>query len=576
MPKFGDYPELTSGGITSAADVSVVVKDAQGAPATKYVKLSELQTAIGSGSGLSTATTQSLQTNTTAADGDMVLVNGYYTAGDGVVLWYRWNAASTATPDGVDASHPGLIIQPTGVSGAGRWIAQDVGLTRNVRWYGAKGDNAQNDAPYINAACQTSCNVFLPNGYYKTDSTIVIKSYMSFEGESRSGTTIRYTGTDWAIKFDINNFGFRFGRFTLTRTVAGDGIPQYNGILVSPTSGAYAGTTITNGHFYDLIITYYAIGLQLGNSGICATSENELHNLSISNCLTAVKVTDYNTLDNVFLNLGMSYVNKCIECVSGGGETHVISGSVSYAGYWNADFAAFSFLSGGVYSVRGMRCEVCACRLFATATGATLYLDTCTSSATTGTHTIDANYHTNVIALNCNFDKPVRGTYHTGVLEMNGCVFDTAVSTPSSWVDDLAKPSGLGELRLINCFQRNYPDQNLTRIPDYVSAATAGIDLRQKWNDAGQSFEAITTDITDTTSASTSNLLNLKIGGTSKAKITKGGVPTFAGDTLTLEAAKTPASATATGTTGMICWDASYLYICTATNTWRRVAHSTW
>lgn len=47
MPKFGDYPELTSGGITSAANVSVVVKDAQGAPATKYVKLTELQTSIG-------------------------------------------------------------------------------------------------------------------------------------------------------------------------------------------------------------------------------------------------------------------------------------------------------------------------------------------------------------------------------------------------------------------------------------------------------------------------------------------------------------------------------------------------
>lgn len=40
--------------------------------------------------------------------------------------------------------------------------------------------------------------------------------------------------------------------------------------------------------------------------------------------------------------------------------------------------------------------------------------------------------------------------------------------------------------------------------------------------------------------------------------------------------AQTPASAGATGNAGEIAWDANYLYICTATNTWRRVAHATW
>lgn len=575
MPKFGDYPELLASGISTPASVSLAVKDAQSTPATKRITLSQLQTAIGGGN-LTTTTTQALQTNTTATDGTMVLVNGYYTAGDGVVLWYRWVAASTATADGVDASHPGLIIQPTGVAGAGRWIAQDVGSTRNVRWYGAKGDNAQNDAPYINAACQTGCNVYLPNGYYKTDSTITIKSYMSFEGESRQNTTIRYTGTDWAITFDRSNYGFRFGNLTLTRPLAGNGVPQYNGILISPTSGTYNGTQITNGYFYNLIITYFAMGLQVGNSGVCATSENSFCNIQISNCLTAIKLTDYNTLDNNFINLCVSYVNKVIECLSGGGETHVFSGSVSYAGYWDAEFPAFGFWSGGSYSVRGMRMEVCACTLYGTGGPAALYLESCLSAGNTNSYSLDATYGSQLIAVGCTFDKPVRGTYHSGVMELNGCVFDTGTGTPSSWVEDVGKPSGFGELRLVNCVQKNYPNQDFTRVPDYVSAATAGIDLRQKWNDAGTSFEAITTNVTDTASDAASNLLNLKVGGTSKAKITKGGVPTFAGDTLTLSTAKTPSSATATGTTGMICWDASYMYICTGTNTWRRVAHSSW
>jgi hypothetical protein len=37
-----------------------------------------------------------------------------------------------------------------------------------------------------------------------------------------------------------------------------------------------------------------------------------------------------------------------------------------------------------------------------------------------------------------------------------------------------------------------------------------------------------------------------------------------------------PASASASGSEGQIAWDASYIYICTATNTWKRVAIATW
>jgi len=48
------------------------------------------------------------------------------------------------------------------------------------------------------------------------------------------------------------------------------------------------------------------------------------------------------------------------------------------------------------------------------------------------------------------------------------------------------------------------------------------------------------------------------------------------GDRIRIGTAKTPASATATGTTGEIAWDANYIYVCTATNTWKRVAIATW
>ena len=48
------------------------------------------------------------------------------------------------------------------------------------------------------------------------------------------------------------------------------------------------------------------------------------------------------------------------------------------------------------------------------------------------------------------------------------------------------------------------------------------------------------------------------------------------GDRIRVGTAKTPASASATGTTGEICWDANYIYVCTATNTWKRTAIATW
>ena len=39
---------------------------------------------------------------------------------------------------------------------------------------------------------------------------------------------------------------------------------------------------------------------------------------------------------------------------------------------------------------------------------------------------------------------------------------------------------------------------------------------------------------------------------------------------------ETPASAGADGTAGMIRWDSSYIYVCVAANTWKRVAIATW
>jgi hypothetical protein len=48
------------------------------------------------------------------------------------------------------------------------------------------------------------------------------------------------------------------------------------------------------------------------------------------------------------------------------------------------------------------------------------------------------------------------------------------------------------------------------------------------------------------------------------------------GDTIRLQTAKTPASAVATGSVGDMSWDTNFMYVCIATNTWKRMALSSW
>jgi len=50
---------------------------------------------------------------------------------------------------------------------------------------------------------------------------------------------------------------------------------------------------------------------------------------------------------------------------------------------------------------------------------------------------------------------------------------------------------------------------------------------------------------------------------------------TTTGDSVRIQTSQTPASSSATGATGEIAWDSSYLYVCVATNSWKRIALST-
>ncbi len=95
---------------------------------------------------------------------------------------------------------------------------------------------------------------------------------------------------------------------------------------------------------------------------------------------------------------------------------------------------------------------------------------------------------------------------------------------------------------------------------------------------AAGTFTGIT--VTGTATLATANIDAGDIDGTTVGGTTPG-AGTFTtlqttGDNVLIQTSQTPASASASGTAGEIAWDTNYIYVCVATNTWKRVLISTW
>jgi hypothetical protein len=112
-----------------------------------------------------------------------------------------------------------------------------------------------------------------------------------------------------------------------------------------------------------------------------------------------------------------------------------------------------------------------------------------------------------------------------------------------------------------------FSDANTT---DSVTIGTVGDELRFRTDQGAYTFR---------TNNGTSEAVRIDSSGrllVGTSSDSGGALLQVNGDRIRIATAKTPASAADTGTAGEICWDADYIYVCTATNTWKRTAISTW
>lgn len=157
---------------------------------------------------------------------------GYYTKGDGGAGYYYYDSTDT-----VSADNGGLVIV---AADSTRWKLLVVGQL-NVKCYGAKGDNANDDGAAINAALLSGYNVYAPEGTYLTSQTVNVGQGVELRGAGQYRTTIKYTGAGSGVFVGSSTTALRYNCVVKDLTV-----------LITNRGSNTAGVELRNAVYFTL------------------------------------------------------------------------------------------------------------------------------------------------------------------------------------------------------------------------------------------------------------------------------------------------------------------------------------
>jgi len=194
----------------------------------------------------------------------------------------------------------------------------------SIKDFGAVGDNFTDDTAAINAAYASLAGkagvVIWPAGNYKVTDTIICgvptggnpaaTSFIStFCPGGQAATTLWWHGpTTAAAIYDATAMLFAKNKYFICSGLGvrnATGIKgTTNAIMLGGSGSGASGTQTLGGTFRGLLIDGFNCGIRDGNFG--AASEILFEQMEIDNCDTGWVANDFNTLNHMFTNLGLS------------------------------------------------------------------------------------------------------------------------------------------------------------------------------------------------------------------------------------------------------------------------------
>jgi hypothetical protein len=157
-----------------------------------------------------------------------VIVDGYYTPGDGGGGTFVWDGSSSAT------DNSGTIATPTGYTGVGRWKRVYDGAIW-ARWFGAKGDGTTDDSSAIAAAITAAAASWLEVAF---DGSTYLCSDLSLSTDG-----LKLTGASGTV---LKNHTAGHALLTVSANYGSIDLIQFNGN--SGIGGITATVLVTGAH----------------------------------------------------------------------------------------------------------------------------------------------------------------------------------------------------------------------------------------------------------------------------------------------------------------------------------------